>query len=1093
MSAKSGVTKNAAAAIQRLQASGKWTKNQAAGIVGNLQAESGKNLDPTAEGDKNKAGQYTAYGIAQWHPDRQAEFQRVYNKPIRGSTIDEQLDFVNYELNNTHKSAGNALRGTTTAAEAAVVVDKKYEISALSMKGIHTERIANANVLAGATPEEIAQRGNQAAKSAFVMRDATADEIATNGVLSGARTDSISKTADTTAPNQTPLIFTEVIPNPLLKYPSYTYGLSLHLMTVDEYNLAVTKQKFETNRVLIASAGRWSDSFVREPSFSGDFYFDNLEMETTIGANAHSRSTNAIDIKFTIVEPYGVTLMNRIMYANANIQSKNYIDQPYLLQIDFFAIDDAGVILGSIPTLVKRIPIKFTKLDIKASTKGAEYNCQAVPYNTSAFLVSTASTPTNITIDAGNLQSFFQSEAEETYIAEYAADKNRVAFSKTAAQSMQPDPVAAGNRLNVSLPTTNLLQTQSLGGTAPPPVNMIASQDTLYPKYTDAGKENASSMNPTFKVNSYGTGINAWYKSLTDNNKTDVHDTYLFRIHEDILKKQTFRLQEKMPVDATKMAKNKDDANVQRKANLENSSFSALSYDGRTFSINAGTSIDKVIDFVMRQTEYLQEQITSIDAMPSEKEYVEKYKIYETKPLNWYKIVPTVQLGEYDAKRQQYARVITYNIIPYKIWNCKNKAAPQGQVTTPVKEHNYMYTGENDDVIDLNIEFNALFYNAVTAYEGVMSKSYNLPTDEKEDLKSPDDTEIKPLNPNAVQPLKTQYIVFNQQARATGGEVTALQSALSDVEQSLYTASGAGGGDMIEAKLTIVGDPHYIKQDDIFYPPALSPIAEAVDENGIDPRMIADGHLHMNHEGIYIRINVRSPVDINESTSLMEFQNEYTDSVFSGIYQVIQVNSKFQGGKFTQTLQNVRQPNQPTKDIHEKVKNTNRIKGIDAKVAPPVPDAPQVTNATNSQLELVNQTAGGSNALRDPTVPTTIDPAQKKLAEINKTADTVPIGSQNTPQAVVPNPNAGEIASLNNQLNTAQSNLSANQSTLSNLQQQYNDKITAARAPGNSSMRDSLLSDAESISGEIRSTTMVVEKQQNAITNIRTRINTLST
>ena len=99
-----------------------WTKEQSAGIVGNLFVESGLRTDAVGDGGK-------AYGIAQWHPDRQATFERVYGKPIKQSSFQEQLENVNWELNNSEKAAGNALRGATTAQDAAAIVDKKYERS----------------------------------------------------------------------------------------------------------------------------------------------------------------------------------------------------------------------------------------------------------------------------------------------------------------------------------------------------------------------------------------------------------------------------------------------------------------------------------------------------------------------------------------------------------------------------------------------------------------------------------------------------------------------------------------------------------------------------------------------------------------------------------------------------------------------------------------------------------------------------------------------------------------------------------------------------------------------------------------------------
>lgn len=116
----------AGSVMQKLQAMG-WTKEQAAGIAANLSAES--KFNPAAVGDYNKERrQYDAYGIAQWHPDRQTEFQKFSGKSIHGSTLDEQLAFLNYELTQgNEKKAGVALKGTTTAAEAGAVVSRMYE------------------------------------------------------------------------------------------------------------------------------------------------------------------------------------------------------------------------------------------------------------------------------------------------------------------------------------------------------------------------------------------------------------------------------------------------------------------------------------------------------------------------------------------------------------------------------------------------------------------------------------------------------------------------------------------------------------------------------------------------------------------------------------------------------------------------------------------------------------------------------------------------------------------------------------------------------------------------------------------------------
>ena len=90
-------------------------------IVANLVAES--NILPNAAGDNG-----TASGIAQWHPARQAAFQAKHNKPLIGSSLAEQLEFVNYELSSGPEvGAGNKLKSAKTAADAGAAVSKYYE------------------------------------------------------------------------------------------------------------------------------------------------------------------------------------------------------------------------------------------------------------------------------------------------------------------------------------------------------------------------------------------------------------------------------------------------------------------------------------------------------------------------------------------------------------------------------------------------------------------------------------------------------------------------------------------------------------------------------------------------------------------------------------------------------------------------------------------------------------------------------------------------------------------------------------------------------------------------------------------------------
>ena len=120
-----GVSEKENQAVRFFEGRG-WTREQYIGIVANLIQES--NLDPAAFNKKENA-----QGIAQWRASRLDDFEKRYGKSVRESSLEEQLDFIDYELKQgapIERRAGKALRETKTVQEATQVVDKMYERSA---------------------------------------------------------------------------------------------------------------------------------------------------------------------------------------------------------------------------------------------------------------------------------------------------------------------------------------------------------------------------------------------------------------------------------------------------------------------------------------------------------------------------------------------------------------------------------------------------------------------------------------------------------------------------------------------------------------------------------------------------------------------------------------------------------------------------------------------------------------------------------------------------------------------------------------------------------------------------------------------------
>ena len=94
-----------------------YPQHVAAGIMGNLEAESG--LNPTVpNGDGGRA-----MSLAQWHPDRQATAQR---EGFDLTDFNSALAFVDWELKNTESAAGQRLRNASNVQEAADIFAQYY-------------------------------------------------------------------------------------------------------------------------------------------------------------------------------------------------------------------------------------------------------------------------------------------------------------------------------------------------------------------------------------------------------------------------------------------------------------------------------------------------------------------------------------------------------------------------------------------------------------------------------------------------------------------------------------------------------------------------------------------------------------------------------------------------------------------------------------------------------------------------------------------------------------------------------------------------------------------------------------------------------
>jgi len=147
-----------AAIRDRLASDLNLTPDQASGIVGNLQAESG--LQAVQEG-KPISGR-GGFGWAQWTGPRRDAFEAY----AKANNLDPKSDEANYgflrqELNSPqYAGMMGALRTTKTSGQAAALVEREYERPAVSNAGVrmnYAQQIATAQ----APPVQVAQAQQQ--------------------------------------------------------------------------------------------------------------------------------------------------------------------------------------------------------------------------------------------------------------------------------------------------------------------------------------------------------------------------------------------------------------------------------------------------------------------------------------------------------------------------------------------------------------------------------------------------------------------------------------------------------------------------------------------------------------------------------------------------------------------------------------------------------------------------------------------------------------------------------------------------------------------------------------------------------------------
>ena len=179
-----------------------------------------------------------------------------------------------------------------------------------------------------------------------------------------------------------------------------------------------TKKTIQKSAQLRDSLNRATTEFLK----NNDLFFKNVEMTSIPGLNDKRRLTSVTNIRMELVEPSGITLLEKIKAAAANNGFLDHLDAPYMLTVEFKGFDEDGKPIKERSEFIKRvIPIKLITMDIDVNQGGSYYNISAIPYNEFA-LTNTFMYPRT----SGTLSSFARTFADAiTSLQKILNDQNQ--------------------------------------------------------------------------------------------------------------------------------------------------------------------------------------------------------------------------------------------------------------------------------------------------------------------------------------------------------------------------------------------------------------------------------------------------------------------------------------------------------------------------------------------------------------------------------------------------------------------------------------------------------------------------------------------
>lgn len=643
--------------------------------------------------------------------------------------------------------------------------------------------------------------------------------------------------------------------NVLEKFASYSPLWTMCCLESKQFNNPASYRgnPASLKHVVFSSAGRYDSQRTKTAYGTPEYFVNNFTMNTVISAGTKNGNSNAITFAFDIYEPYSMGLfLQSLQNAALNAGYASYLDNcPYLLKLDFVGYTDNGQPLQVVKS--KYFTCKLKKVTFDVTESGSNYKVEAFPFNHQAFSNVINNTPKDLAITGNTVQELLVS-GESSLCAALAKVQKDMVTEEGAARSKEDVyivvfPETSSDNVGVNTAsgaTTNKATTPTDGsGTQ----TAVANKPSIP---TEFGSNSIANASMGFDASSGGN--------------------YVFKKESDVYDEKTGRV-------------NRDQMTIDPK--------------NRSFTFAQKQSITNIITQIILSSDYAANAL-------------KKENIAADGTIKWFKLDIQVQLLEYDPLRKDYAKKIIYRVIPYKVHSSifqNPTAAPIGyaQLEKKIcKEYQYIYSGQNQDLLKFDIQINNMFYTPTTA--SPPKKSQDNVNKDLQATNNTAETDTKTVVGPAPEVATAK--LGSPKAAPDPNPVGVTPGGAGQKDNQTRTAEAfqnaflKGTADLINATVEILGDPYYMVDSGIgnYFSAPSKEYPESAD---------ADGSMTYEGGDVYIYITFRTPSDVLEAAGLMGFPNGGAVSPFSGIYKVLSVENKFNDGAFRQTLKVIRMMGQP--------------------------------------------------------------------------------------------------------------------------------------------------------------------------------------